>query len=51
MHLDEGEFLEVERIHIDKAVDMIMNGEIPDGKTQALVMRVAEMLRRGEIKK
>ena len=51
MHLDNDEFLEVEKIHIDKAVDMIMKNEIPDGKTQALVMRVAEMLRRGEIKK
>lgn len=48
-HPDEDEFLEVEKIHIDKAVEMIMNNEIPDGKTQALVMRVAEMLRTGKI--
>ncbi len=49
MHLDEGEFLEVEKIPLEKAVDMVLSGEIRDGKTQALVMRVAEMKRRGII--
>lgn len=49
MNLDEDEFLEVEKIPLDKAVDMVLNGEIRDGKTQALVMRVAEMKRRGSI--
>ena len=49
MHPDEDEFLEVERIPLNKAVDMVINGEIPDGKTQALIMRVAEMQRRGTI--
>lgn len=48
MHPDEDEFLEVIKIPIAKAVDMVMNCEIRDGKTQALVMRVAEMLRRAE---
>lgn len=51
MHPDEDEFLEVTKIPLAKAVDMVMNGEIRDGKTQALVMRVAEMLRRTEAKK
>ena len=46
-HPDEGEYLEVEKIPLEKAVDMVLNGEIRDGKTQALVMRVAEMKRRG----
>ncbi len=50
MNPDEDEFLEVEKIAIDKAVDMVINGEIPDGKTQTLIMRVAEMMRRGMIK-
>ena len=49
MHLDEDEYLEVEKIALDKAVDMVLNGEIPDGKTQTLVLRVAEMVRRGII--
>ena len=49
IHLDEDEFLEVERIPLNKAVDMVMNNEIRDGKTQTLIMRVAEMQRRGII--
>lgn len=49
-HPDEGEFLEVEKIPLSEAVDMVMRGEIPDGKTQTLIMRVAEMKRRGIIK-
>ena len=49
MHLDEDEYLEVEKIPLDKAVDMVLAGEIPDGKTQTLIMRVAEMVRRGII--
>lgn len=49
MHLDEDEFLEVEKIPLEKAVDMVLSGEIRDGKTQTLVLRVAEMKRRGII--
>lgn len=45
-HLDEDEYLETEKIPLDKAVEMVMNGEIPDGKTQALVLRTAEIIRR-----
>lgn len=37
--LDEDEFLEVERIPLKEAVRMAMAGELPDGKTQALVLR------------
>lgn len=49
MNPDEDEFLEVEKIGIDKAVDMVIGGEIRDGKTQTLIMKVAEMIRRGMI--
>lgn len=49
MNPDEDEFLEVEKIHIDKAVEMVINNEIRDGKTIALIMKVAEMIRRGMI--
>lgn len=45
-NLDEDEFLNVEKIHIDKAVEMVMAGEIPDGKTQVLVLKMARMLGR-----
>jgi ADP-ribose pyrophosphatase len=32
-HLDEGEFLDVEYIPLDKVKEMLKNGEIRDGKT------------------
>ena len=38
---DDDEFIETERIPVDELVDMIMRGEIEDGKTQAAVMRAA----------
>lgn len=42
--LDEDEFLEVFRVPLDKAVDMVMAGEIPDGKTQCGILRAAAIL-------
>lgn len=44
--LDDDEFLAPVRIPLDTLVDMVMAGKIPDGKTQAAVMRVREILRR-----
>lgn len=43
-HLDEDEFLEVSKINIDKAIDMIMSNEITDGKTIALILKVKHYL-------
>ena len=45
-HLDEDEFLTVEKIPITTLVDAILAGEIPDGKTQVGILRANEMLRR-----
>lgn len=47
---DEDEFLEVERIPIEKAVQMVMNNEIPDAKTQIAVLKTAELLRSAQYK-
>lgn len=47
---DEDEFLEVEKIKLSELVDMILNGEIKDAKTQTAVLKVNELLRRGKIK-
>lgn len=41
--LDEGEFLEVFRLPLADAVRAVMNGEIPDGKTQCAILRAARM--------
>ncbi len=49
MNLDEDEFLEVKRIPVEKAVDMVMKNEIKDGKTQALILKVANLIKEGRI--
>ena len=43
---DEDEFLEVVRIPLSKLLDMVLSGEIEDGKTQTAILKVAELLRR-----
>lgn len=37
--LDDDEFLNLYKIPLEKAVKMIMNGEIPDSKSQAAVLK------------
>lgn len=39
-HLDEDEFLSVEKIPLKKAVDMVLNNEIPDAKTQLAILKI-----------
>ena len=46
--LDEDEFLNVEYISLDKAVDMVLSNEIKDGKTQAAVLKFATLIERNE---
>ena len=41
---DEDEFIETVRIPLDELVDMVMRGEIPDGKTQIAALRAQKML-------
>lgn len=43
--LDEGEFLDVELIHLDKLYEMVMNGEIADAKTQIAILKAKELKR------
>lgn len=39
VHLDEDEFLTSEKLPLEKAVQMILNGEMPDGKTQTAILK------------
>ena len=48
-HPDDDEFLSVEKIPLDKAVQMILSGEITDAKTQAAVLKLKLLKDRGEI--
>ena len=40
---DEGEFIEIVKIPLSKLVDMIMQGEIEDAKTQTAILKVWHM--------
>lgn len=40
---DDDEFLEAERIPLDEAVRLVMEGALPDAKTQVLVLKVAAL--------
>ncbi len=42
--LDEGEFLEVDKIPLSDAVKMVMNSEIKDSKTQLIILKAARIL-------
>lgn len=46
---DDDEFLEVKKIPISKAVEMVMNGELPDSKTQVGILKIARLLDEGKI--
>lgn len=43
--LDEDEFLDVEYIPLADLKEMVMRGEIPDGKTQIAVLKACEILK------
>lgn len=43
---DDDEFVEPEKIKLETLVDMIFSGEIKDGKTQAAVLKVYNMLKK-----
>lgn len=44
--LDDDEFLDVVKIPLDKAYQMVMNDEIPDAKTQIAVLKAWSILRK-----
>lgn len=41
---DDDEFIEIVKLDLCKAVDMVLDGSIKDGKTQAGILRAAMML-------
>ena len=43
-HLDEGEFLSVERIPLSELLEQVMDGRIRDGKTVTAVLKAARLL-------
>ncbi len=48
-HTDSDEFLDVIRIPLDKAVDMVMADELRDSKTQVAVLKIANLKAAGKL--
>ena len=46
---DEDEFLSCEKIPLERAVEMVLAGEIPDAKTQAAVLKVKLLRDQGKL--
>ncbi len=46
---DEDEFLTLEKIPLERAVEMVMAGELPDSKTQIAVLKLWKMKKEGTI--
>ena len=44
---DEDEFLTVEKIPLERAVEMVLNHEIPDAKTQVAVLKAYALVKLG----
>lgn len=44
---DDDEFVEVEKVPFQTAVEMVLNGEIKDAKTQTAILKLNELRRRG----
>ena len=49
--LDADEFLDVKKIPFDKAVEMVMNGEITDAKTQLALLKTKVLLENENLQK
>ena len=48
-HLDEDEFLTVRRIPVEKAVQMVLDGEIPAAKTQLGILKFYALRQAGKL--
>ena len=46
--LDSGEFLDITKIPLEKAVEMVMNNEIEDSKTQIAILKTHLLLAEGK---
>ncbi len=46
---DEDEFLNVEKIPLNKAVEMVLNNQLPDAKTQITILKLDALLKSGKV--
>lgn len=48
-HTDEDEFIETVKLPLEKAVEMVLEGSIKDGKTAILILKINELKKRGAL--
>lgn len=48
-HPDADEYLSAKKMPIDEAVQLVLDGKVPDGKTQCAVLRLKMMLENGTL--
>ncbi len=48
-NLDDDEFIDIKKIHIDKLVEMIYEGKISDSKTLIAILMVKQMIEDGKL--
>ena len=46
---DDNEAIDIYEYPLEELVDMVLSGEIEDAKTQIIILKVAEKIRKGEI--
>lgn len=46
---DENEAIDIEEYHVDTLADMVMKGEIQDGKTQLAILMVKQLIAAGRL--
>lgn len=49
MQPDEDEFLDVEKVPFEKALEMVLSNEIKDAKTQIAILKLNILIKNGEI--
>lgn len=47
--LDPDEFLEVEKLPLDKAVELVMSNQLPDAKSQIGILKAAVLVKEGKL--
>lgn len=49
MNLDDDEFVEVDRVPLESALQMVLNNELPDSKTQVGILKAAALVKEGKL--
>ena len=49
MHLDEDEFLTPVKMPLKDAVDLVMNGQVPDSKTSTCLLKLWYLQQNGKL--